>query len=446
MSLNEDIMIGYNKSHLVKGEYKMTTQNTIVCPNCGTEINIEEALYTQLQKKFNRDMNKERKKYKEAMELLHTKEQNLKNEQIQFDKKLSDALAQQLQIEKFKLQNSISKEIKANLEQENALQLKQLQEELNVKSKQVQDLNASKAKIAKLERENAEIESKVKADIAIEFNKQLEEEKQKAQKAAQEMSELKLKAKEEQLQQVKNQLEDAQRKAQQGSQQIQGEAQEHSIEDYLEFLFKYDNIQEIKKGAFGADCIQTINTPDFQNCGKICYESKNTKTFGNDWIAKLKHDMLDAGADIGVLVTATYPKGMDRMGFIDGIWVCSYEEFKGSAALLRQRVIEVYIAAKSQENKADKMSLLYSYFTSQEFSLQLKSIVEGFVAMQEELNKQKRSIMASWRRQQKHIDTVLLNTTNMYGSIKGIAGNALENVHALELEYDEDELDKNQEE
>ena len=167
-------------------------------------------------------MNKERKKYKEAMELLYAKEENLKNEQIQFDKKLSDALAQQLQIEKFKLQNSISKEIKANLEQENALQLKQLQEELNVKSKQVQDLNASKAKIAKLERENAEIESKVKADIAIEFNKQLEEEKQKAQKVAQQMSELKLKAKEEQFQQVKNQLEDAQRKAQQGSQQIQG--------------------------------------------------------------------------------------------------------------------------------------------------------------------------------------------------------------------------------
>jgi len=351
------------------------------------------------------------------MELLHTQEQNLKDQQAEFDKKLSDALNQQLQIEKLKLQESISKEIKATLTQENDLQLRQLQEELDVKSKQVQELNASKATIAKLEREKAEIESKIKADTAIEFNKQLEEEKQKAQKAAQEMSELKLKAKDEQLEQVKKQLEDAQRKVEQGSQQIQGEAQERSIEDYLAFQFKYDDIQEIKKGAFGADCIQTINTPDFQNCGKICYESKNTKTFGGDWINKLKHDMLEVGADVGVLVTAAYPKDMDRMGFIDGIWVCSYEEFKGSAALLRMKVIETYIAAKSQENRVDKMGLLYTYFTSNEFSMQLKSIVDGFVAMQEELNKQKRSTMASWKRQQKQIDTVLINTTNMYGSI-----------------------------
>jgi len=417
----------------------MQNQTTITCHNCATEINIEEALYTQLQKKFDLNMNKERKKYKEAMDSLHVKEQYLKNQQAEFDKKLSDALTQQLNIEKLKFQESMSKEIKETLMQENALQFKQLQEELDAKSKQVQELNASKAKIAKLEREKTEIESKVKADVAIEFNKQLEEERQKAQKRAQEISESKLKEKDEQLQQIKQQLEDAKRKAEQGSMQIQGEAQERSIEDYLTLKFKYDDITEIKKGAFGADCIEIINTPDFQNCGKICYESKNTKAFGSDWISKLKHDMLEAGADVGVLVTAVYPKDMDRMGFIDGIWVCSYEEFKGSVALLRAKVIETYIATRSQENRVDKMNLLYNYFTSNEFSLQLKSIVEGFVAMQDELNKQKRSVMASWKRQQKHIDTVLVNTTNMYGSIKGIAGNAIESVAALELEYSEDE-------
>ena len=223
--------------------------------------------------------------------------------------------------------------------------------------------------------------------------------------------------------------------------QIQGEAQETSIEDYLQLNFKYDVIEEVSKGAFGADCIQTINIPGFQNCGKICYESKNTKSFSNDWIKKLKHDMLEANADVGVLVTAAMPKDMQRMGYIDGIWVCSYEEFKGSAALIREAVIGVYKASRSQENRADKMSLLYSYFTGNEFSMQLQSIVEGFVAMQEELNKQKRSVMASWKRQQKHIDSVLLNTTNMYGSIKGIAGNAIANVEALELEHFEEEED-----
>jgi len=220
--------------------------------------------------------------------------------------------------------------------------------------------------------------------------------------------------------------------------QIQGEVQERSIEEYLLSKFKYDTVEEISKGAFGADCIQTINTLDFQNCAKICYESKNTKSFGKDWIAKLKHDMVEAGADVGVLVTSVYPKDMDRMGFMDGIWICSYDEFKGSVALIREGLIGIYKATLSQENRADKMSLLYSYFTSSEFSMQLNAIVDGFIQMQEELNKQKRSVMASWKRQQKQIDTVLLNTTSMYGSIKGIAGNAIEHVAALELEYMEE--------
>ena len=109
-------------------------------------------------------------------------------------------------------------------------------------------------------------------------------------------------------------------------------------------------------------------------------------------------------------------------------------------------MIETYIAVKSQENRVDKMGLLYTYFTSNESSMQLKSIVDGFVAIQEELNKQKRSTMASWKRQQKHIDTVLITTTNMYGFIKGIVGNAIERVAALELEYHENETDESQEE
>ena len=419
----------------------MSTQSTIICPKCGSEINIEEALYSKLHTKFEIDIQSQRKKYKAAMADLTKQQEALEAKEIAFTLKLQQALNEQLAKEKIKMQYELTENIKATLKEENTLQLQQLQEELDEKSIQLQELNASKATIAKLKREKTEIESKIRADAAIELNRTIEQERSKAQKEAQEASQMQLKAKDEQLHQIKRQLEDAQRKAEQGSQQIQGEAQEHSIEEYLDLQFKYDDIAEIKKGAYGADCIQTINTPDFQNCGKICYESKNTKSFSNEWIGKLKHDMLEAGADVGVLVTAVYPKDMDRMGFIDGIWVCSYEEFKGSVALLRQKIIEIYIATKSQENRADKMGLLYSYFTSNEFSMQLRSIVDGFILMQKELDKQKRAVMASWKRQQKHIDAVLVNTTNMYGSIKGIAGNAIESVEALELEYVEDDID-----
>jgi len=45
----------------------MMTQSSIKCPNCGTEINIEEALYSKLRTKFEIDIESERKKYKLAM-------------------------------------------------------------------------------------------------------------------------------------------------------------------------------------------------------------------------------------------------------------------------------------------------------------------------------------------------------------------------------------------
>jgi len=80
------------------------------------------------------------------------------------------------------------------------------------------------------------------------------------------------------------------------------------------------------------------------------------------------------------------------------------------------------------------MVLLYNYLTSNEFGLQMKSIVDGFMSMQAELDKERRSLMASWKRRQKLIDGVLQNTTEMYGSLQGIAGaGALGHIEALEL-------------
>ena len=119
---------------------------------------------------------------------------------------------------------------------------------------------------------------------------------------------------------MSNQLKEAQIKAEQGSTQLQGEVQELAIEKWLVENFPLDTIQEIKKGALGADCLQFINTRSKSNCGTIYYESKRTKSFKNEWIHKFKHDIQVKNADIGVLVTKSMPKDMDRMGLKDGIW------------------------------------------------------------------------------------------------------------------------------
>ncbi|MDQ7085231.1 MAG: DUF2130 domain-containing protein [Sulfurovum sp.] len=104
------------------------------------------------------------------------------------------------------------------------------------------------------------------------------------------------------------------------------------------------------------------------------------------------------------------------------------------------RLIRVHQTVKKEENKSDKMSLLYNYMTGNEFSMQMTAIVDGFMKMQEELDKEKRSLMASWKRREKTIDGVLTNTTEMYGALQGISGNSsLVHIEALELPYDEED-------
>ena len=130
---------------------------------------------------------------------------------------------------------------------------------------------------------------------------------------------------------------------------------------------------------------------------------------------------------------------MDRMGMRDGIWICTYEEFKGLSNVLRQSLIQVSQAVQAQENKGDKMSMLYDFLTSNEFRLQIEGIVEGFTQMQGDLDSEKRAMQRIWKQREKQNEKVVHNTLGMYGSIRGIAGNAVQTVRALELDFIEDD-------
>jgi hypothetical protein len=151
--------------------------------------------------------------------------------------------------------------------------------------------------------------------------------------------------------------------------QLQGEVMELTIEEWLASNFPLDTIDEIKKGANGADFLQIAITQEEQNCGTIYYESKGTNAIQPTWIEKLKKDIRAKKVNLGVLVNEVLPSGMDRMGFKDDIWSCTFEEYKGLSAVLRQSVVQVSQAFQSLENKCDKMEILYDFLTSNEFRL-----------------------------------------------------------------------------
>ena len=107
--------------------------------------------------------------------------------------------------------------------------------------------------------------------------------------------------------------------------------------------------------------------------------------------------------------------------------------------MLRESLIQVSLAIGSQENKGDKIEMLYEYLTSNTFRLQIEAIVDDFSQMKIDLDTEKRSIQRIWKQREKQIEKVMINTVEMHGSIKGIADNAIQSVKALELLGEEDE-------
>ena len=411
----------------------------INCPNCSHAIDVNQVLSAQLEdqlrQQYAAQLARERKLFLEKESVLKRKQEQLLEEREQMDEQIREGVRTRMKAERERLEQ----QLKTQIREEQSEQVKAYQQQLQEQSEKLKVLHRTSAEVEKLKREKDELQDKIMAEAEQKVNEKLRSEKEKIRKAEEEKILMKMAEKNNVIEQLRKQLVEAQRKAEQGSMQLQGEVQELAIEDWLTKNFPMDTIEEIKKGVTGGDCVQIVNTRNMQNCGLIYYESKRTKAFSPAWIEKFKNDIRDKNASVGVLVTDAMPKDMERMGLVDGVWVCSFEEFKSLCFVLRDSVIRIAMATASQENKGDKMAMLYNYLTSNEFRLQVEGIVDGFTQMQLDLEKEKRAMQKIWKSREKQIEKVLTNTTEMYGSIHGIAGSAIGRIEALELSAPEED-------
>ena len=277
----------------------------------------------------------------------------------------------------------------------------------------------------KLMSQEQEMELKLKKSILEERERLqdiLKKEEEERSKLRDQEYQMKMKELEKQLEDQRKLAEEMRRKAEQGSMQLQGEVQELALESLLKSTFPFDMVNEVAKGVRGADCMLTVRNNFGQECGQILYESKRTKDFNAEWIEKLKANARSAGAEVAVIVTQTMPKDMDCFGEKNGVWICSFSEVKALTSVLRDLIIKVHNAAKSHENKGDKMQMLYAYLTSHEFSEQWKAIREGYMSMRISIQKERDQMEKMWKSREKQLDKVLLNAAHIRGSIEGIAG------------------------
>lgn len=417
----------------------MSNPSSIHCPKCGEPIVVEEILSQQLEqsilKKYEQEKRAEQQRILAMEEKMREDREAFEEKKRRENEMFQERLDARVKEEKLLAEERIKKQMEA--EQADAVRM--MQQELNDKSDKLKAMQTMQIELEKIKREKEELRLSIEAEQMQKMNSVLEEERVKIANQEREKHEMTLKEMQKKLDDQKRLTEEMKRKQEQGSMQLQGEVQELAIEEWLRQRFPFDVIDEVKKGARGGDCLQRVRNERQVECGKIYYESKRTKDFQANWIQKFKADMREKGADVGVLVTEAMPAGMERMGQYEGIWICRFEEFKGLCAVLREGVLQVSIAMESQEQKGDKMTLLYDYLTGNTFRMQVEAIVEGFTSMRQALDREKRSMTSIWKEREKQIEKVLINTIEMHASIKGIAGNAIQTVKALELPSGEED-------
>jgi len=397
--------------------------NSTTCPNCGHKFDAGEAMQKHLEIELKKNMELREKEY--ALRIDEFKKR-LETEKKEFE--IS---------EKKKLWAVALSEAQKRMEEKNAAELTALKQDNEAKQKEILKSREKEIELLRREQELKSQQELMQIQIQKELIEKTAQIEEAAKKKKDEEFELTRKEFEKKLEDQKNLINEMKRKAEQGSTQLQGEIQELALEEILRRAFVYDTVEEVSKGIRGADAIQTVINEFGQICGKIVFESKRTQNWQDAWIDKLKDDQRALGAEIAVLVSQVMPKDMERFGQRESIWICNYQEVISLVFVLRQILVRSQNARAVQENKTDKMGLLYNYLTGTQFRQQLEAIVEGFSSMKTELEREKRAMKKIWKEREVQIEKVIDNTIDMYGSIKGIAGNAIAPIQPLELEAGE---------
>lgn len=407
--------------------------HTFSCPHCQQPIDLETSFVHQVEhqlaRKYNQHYAEQKADIQRREEELRQKNRSIETrarEQQETVNREVDARLKALQADAL---------LKARQEQEATVQY--LEAELRDKSETVKTLQQQELNLLRQQRE---LEEK-QAALALEIERKLRAERSvieaKALQKARDENQFHADQQQMLINSLTLQLDTMKKKIEQGSQQTQGEVQELALEKLLIDSFPFDQMTEVAKGVNGADLLQDVRNEFGRLCGRIVYESKRTKTFGNQWIDKLKADQQRHNGDVAVLVTESMPAGMSHFGLIDGVWVCTFAEVRALATVLRMGVLKVSEVQTASENKEDKMQRLYGYLTGNEFQQCVHSIVRTFRAMQSGLEQEKRAMKKIWSLREKQIEAVIDSTTCMVGAIGGIAEGVTLRLPELELPTDE---------
>jgi hypothetical protein len=209
-------------------------------------------------------------------------------------------------------------------------------------------------------------------------------------------------------------------KANQGSVQQQGEALETVLFEHLQRAFPNDTIARVGKGKNGGDILHTVHDGDGQECGRILWEAKNTRTFSPRWLSKLREDAQRCGADLSILLTKALPKEVENFGILDGTWVTNFACHAGLALALRGQIV-ASAALRRGPVESSALAALHAYLVGPEFRRRVEVIVAAVEAAKGQVEREQQFFQRTWSEREKLLTNISANVSGLCGDIAGIA-------------------------
>lgn len=408
----------------------------VICPSCKKEIRLTESLAAPLVEATRRQYEQKLQEVNSAIAQRETairlQEQAVSQAQKDVDDRIADGVRREREKiavdETRKARMLVSDELKGKTKE-----IGDLQQILKAKDDKLAEAQKAQAEVIRKQRELDDAKREFDLTVETRVQQSLGTVREKAKREVEQELKLTVAEKEETIAGMQRQIEALKRKAEQGSQQLQGEVQELELESLLAAKFPQDIVEPVPKGEFGGDILHRVLNSSGQTCGTLLWESKRTKNWSDAWLAKLRRDQRAARADVALLVSRTLPKGLDLFDYIEGIWVLDPKCVIPVAIALRQSLIEVAAVRQAGEGQHTKMGMVYQYLTGPRFRTRIEAIVEKFTDMQDDLDKERKTMTRLWAKREEQIHGVIEATAGMYGDLQGIAGKSLDEIEGLEV-------------
>ncbi len=379
------------------------------------------------------------KKVSESQAALVTEAEKRVRGEFQLATKEKDSQIRTLTERISKIDQEIDIRVASGLEEREKTLREDLQKDFDAKSvSTLAKLKAYQAKELDFEKATQELAVKEQG-LDLEVQKRLSNERdallKRVSQQVRESYEIEAKEKDRNIHILKQEVNQLQERLISGSPQVRGYIQQEDLANYLRELYPGDDINEIKRGAHGADILHKVKLRSGAIAGTILWESKRTKEFQEAWIEKLREDQREQKADIAILVSQILPEDVSHFATRRDVVIAHFSMIDALSGIVRQHIVNVARHKMTEEQRQDKIHDLYAYMTGKEFHQRISGIVESAVNLEGMIGREIRAHEKQWAQRKKLHEGLLRQTALFYGEVSGIVG-TLTPVPQLELAED----------